>query len=297
MKESKQSVSRIANIYGNHGLLIDSNNQTHKFMLKNSKTKLYVGDCIETNEIIDEVTLIDKPKERINVVERFDKLGKKQIVAANVTQLLIVIAPEPQPNFLLLDKLLLVSELMKNQAAIIYNKNDLGRLTDNRILKYKKLGYKLINMSAKSNNNFEQFYKQLMNQTSFLVGQSGVGKSTITNMLLNNQELKTKTLSSKTKKGRHTTSTTSLYQINSKSFLIDTPGVENLHPAIENAQDIQLGFKEMKLHIGKCKYRDCIHISEPLCSVKDHLSKNEIEPSRYENYKKLVVDYKKTSNP
>jgi|TARA_B110000495_G_scaffold67723_1_gene57745 ribosome biogenesis GTPase len=297
MKESKQSVSRIANIYGNHGLLIDSNNQTHKFMLKNSKTKLYVGDCIETNEIIDEVTLIDKPKERINVVERFDKLGKKQIVAANVTQLLIVIAPEPQPNFLLLDKLLLVSELMKNQAAIIYNKNDLGRLTDNRILKYKKLGYKLINMSAKSNNNFEQFYKQLMNQTSFLVGQSGVGKSTITNMLLNNQELKTKTLSSKTKKGRHTTSTTSLYQINSESFLIDTPGVENLHPAIENAQDIQLGFKEMKLHIGKCKYRDCIHISEPLCSVKDHLSKNEIEPSRYENYKKLVVDYKKTSNP
>jgi len=297
MKESKQSVSRIANIYGNHGLLIDSNNQTHKFMLKNSKTKLYVGDCIETNEIIDEVTLIDKPKERINVVERFDKLGKKQIVAANVTQLLIVIAPEPQPNFLLLDKLLLVSELMKNQAAIIYNKNDLGRLTDNRILKYKKLGYKLINMSAKSNNNFEQFYKQLMNQTSFLVGQSGVGKSTITNMLLNNQELKTKTLSSKTKKGRHTTSTTSLYQINSKSFLIDTPGVENLHPAIENAQDIQLGFKEMKLHIGKCKYRDCIHISEPLCSVKEHLRKNEIESSRYENYKKLVVDYKKTSNP
>ena len=297
MKESKQSVSRIANIYGNHGLLIDSNNQTHKFMLKNSKTKLYVGDCIESNIIIDDVTLIDKPKERINVVERFDKLGKKQIVAANVTQLLIVIAPEPQPNFLLLDKLLLVSELMKNQAAIVYNKNDLGRLTDNRILKYKKLGYKLINMSAKSNNNFEQFYKQLMNQTSFLVGQSGVGKSTITNMLLNNQELKTKTLSSKTKKGRHTTSTTSLYQINSKSFLIDTPGVENLHPAIENAQDIQLGFKEMKLHIGKCKYRDCIHISEPLCSVKDHLSKNEIESSRYENYKKLVVDYKKTSNP
>ena len=69
MKESKQSVSRIANIYGNHGLLIDSNNQTHKFMLKNSKTKLYVGDSIESNIIIDDVTLIDKPKERINVVQ------------------------------------------------------------------------------------------------------------------------------------------------------------------------------------------------------------------------------------
>ena len=297
MKESKQSVSRIANIYGNHGLLIDSDNQTHKFMLKNSKTKLYVGDCIESNEITDEVTLIDKPKERINVVERFDKLGKKQIVAANVTQLLIVIAPEPEPNFLLLDKLLLVSELMMNQASIIYNKNDLGRLEDNRILKYQNLGYKLINMSAKSNNNFEKFYDQLMSQTSFLVGQSGVGKSTITNMLLNNQELKTKTLSSKTNKGRHTTSTTSLYQINSNSYLIDTPGVENLHPAIENSQDIQLGFKEIKMHLGHCKYRDCIHISEPFCSVKDHVNKNEIETSRYENYKKLVEDYKKTSNP
>ncbi len=297
MKEPNQSVLRIANIYGNHGLLIDSDNHTHKFMLKNSKTKLYVGDCIESKEIIDEVTLIDKPKIRINVVERFDKLGKKQIVAANVTQLLIVIAPEPEPNFLLLDKLLLVSELMKNQALIIYNKNDLGHLEDNRILKYQKLGYKLINMSAKSNNNFEQLYDQLMNQTSFLVGQSGVGKSTITNMLLNNQELKTKALSSKTNKGRHTTSTTSLYQINSKSYLIDTPGVENLHPAIENSQDIQLGFKEIKMHLGDCKYRDCIHISEPFCSVKDHVSKNEIETSRYENYKKLVEDYKKTSNP
>lgn len=297
MKESNQSVSRIANIYGNHGLLIDSDNQTHKFMLKNSKTKLYVGDCIETNEILDELTLIDKPKKRINVVERFDKLGKKQIVAANVTQLLIVIAPEPEPNFLLLDKLLLVSELMKNQASIIYNKNDLSHLEDNRILKYQKLGYKLINMSAKSNNNFDALNDQLMSQTSFLVGQSGVGKSTITNMLLNNQKLKTKALSSKTNKGRHTTSTTSLYQINSKSYLIDTPGVENLHPAIENSQDIQLGFKEIKMHLGNCKYRDCIHISEPFCSVKDHVSKNEIETSRYENYKKLVVDYKKTSNP
>ena len=297
MKESNQSVSRIANIYGNHGLLIDSDNQTHKFMLKNSKTKLYVGDCIETNEILDEVTLIDKPKKRINVVERFDKLGKKQIVAANVTQLLIVIAPEPEPNFLLLDKLLLVSELMKNQASIIYNKIDLSHLEDNRILKYQKLGYKLINMSAKTNNNFDALNDQLMSQTSFLVGQSGVGKSTITNMLLNNQELKTKALTSKTNKGRHTTSTTSLYQINSKSYLIDTPGVENLHPAIENSQDIQLGFKEIKMHLGNCKYRDCIHISEPFCSVKDHVSKNEIETSRYENYKKLVVDYKKTSNP
>ena len=297
MKESNQSVSRIANIYGNHGLLIDSDNQTHKFMLKNSKTKLYVGDCIETNEILDELTLIDKPKKRINVVERFDKLGKKQIVAANVTQLLIVIAPEPEPNFLLLDKLLLVSELMKNQASIIYNKNDLSHLEDNRILKYQKLGYKLINMSAKTNNNFDALNDQLMSQTSFLVGQSGVGKSTITNMLLNNQKLKTKALSSKTNKGRHTTSTTSLYQINSKSYLIDTPGVENLHPAIENSQDIQLGFKEIKMHLGNCKYRDCIHISEPFCSVKDHVSKNEIETSRYESYKKLVVDYKKTSNP
>ena len=297
MKESNQSVSRIANIYGNHGLLIDSDNQTHKFMLKNSKTKLYVGDCIETNEILDELTLIDKPKKRINVVERFDKLGKKQIVAANVTQLLIVIAPEPEPNFLLLDKLLLVSELMKNKASIIYNKNDLSHLEDNRILKYQKLGYKLINMSAKTNNNFDALNDQLMSQTSFLVGQSGVGKSTITNMLLNNQKLKTKALSSKTNKGRHTTSTTSLYQINSKSYLIDTPGVENLHPAIENSQDIQLGFKEIKMHLGNCKYRDCIHISEPFCSVKDHVSKNEIETSRYENYKKLVVDYKKTSNP
>lgn len=297
MKESNQSVSRIANIYGNHGLLIDTDNQTHKFMLKNSKTKLYVGDFIETNEILDEVTLIDKPKKRINVVERFDKLGKKQIVAANVTQLLIVIAPEPEPNFLLLDKLLLVSELMKNQASIIYNKNDLSHLEDNRILKYQKLGYKLINMSAKTNNNFDVLNDQLMSQTSFLVGQSGVGKSTITNMLLNNQKLKTKALSSKTNKGRHTTSTTSLYQINSKSYLIDTPGVENLHPAIENSQDIQLGFKEIKMHLGNCKYRDCIHISEPFCSIKDHVSKNEIETSRYENYKKLVVDYKKTSNP
>ena len=214
-----------------------------------------------------------------------------------MTQLLIVIAPEPEPNFLLIDKLLLVSELMKNQASIIYNKNDLAHLEDSRILKYQKLGYKLINISAKSNDNFEQLYDQLMSQTSFLVGQSGVGKSTITNMLLNNQELKTKALSSKTNKGRHTTSTTSLYQINPKSYLIDTPGVENLHPAIENTQDIQLGFKEIIMHLKDCKYRDCIHISEPSCSVKDHVSKNEIETSRYESYKKLVVDYKKTSNP
>ena len=84
------------------------------------------------------LTLIDKPKQRVNVVERFDKLGKKQIVAANVTQLLIVIAPEPEPNFLLIDKLLLVSELMKNQASIIYNKNDLSSFRRQSYIKVSK---------------------------------------------------------------------------------------------------------------------------------------------------------------
>ena len=292
MKESKQTVSRIVNIYGNHGLLVNSNNQMHKFMLKSSKTKVYVGDYIKTTQVRDEQILIDQPNERINVVERFDKTGRKQIIATNVSQLLIVIAAQPEPNFLLLDKLLLVSELMNNQATIIYNKNDLHPLTNKRILTYQKLGYKLINISAKTENNVKELFNQLLNQTSFLVGQSGVGKSTITNLLLSSHQLKTKSLSSKSNKGRHTTTTTSMYKINTNSYLIDTPGVENLHPAIKDIQDIQHGFKEMKIHLGRCKYNDCIHISEPHCSVKESLDNDEIELLRYQNYQKLIEDFR-----
>ena len=89
-----------------------------------------------------------------------------------------------------------------------------------------------------------------------MLGPNGVGKSTITNLLLSSHQLKTKSLSSKSNKGRHTTTTTSMYKINTNSYLIDTPGVENLHPAIKDIQDIQHGFKEMKIHLGRCKYND-----------------------------------------
>ena len=216
---------------------------------------------------------------------------KKNLVN-NVSQILLVIAPEPRPNYLLVDKFILISELIKCKLVIVLNKSDIRNdLIIKRLSEYSKIGYELIDISAKFEVNIFKFMNMLNNHSSLLVGQSGVGKSTITNLLLRSDNIKTRPLSEKSKTGKHTTTTTKIHLLNNNSFLIDTPGIENLHPNITNINDIKKGFIEINDHDLKCKYRDCSHLNEPSCVIKDLVEKDKISEQRYINYKKLISSY------
>ena len=146
-------------------------------------------------------------------------------------------------------------------------------------------------ISAKEKINLSPLFALLNQQRTVLVGQSGVGKSTIINLLIPKDKIRTEELSIKNQKGKHTTSSSTMHALEDNGYLIDTPGVENLIPKIIDIKEIETGFKEIASLSHACKYRDCIHINEPNCAVNQGLINNEIASLRYKNYKKLVQEF------
>ena len=281
----------VTELHGNRGVLWDSDSGFQPF-LKKKQDNVVIGDFVEYEALDESSVLISKIETPMNQVERLNKKGLKSNLVNNVTQILLVIAPEPKPNYLLVDKFILISELIECKLVIVLNKSDIKEgLIDHELIQYSNLGYELINISAKFGINTLEFKSILNNHCSLLVGQSGVGKSTITNLLLNSDNIKTRSLSEKSKKGKHTTTSTKIHLLNKESFLIDTPGIENLHPNIKDITDIKKGFIEINGQELKCRYRDCSHLNEPSCIIKDMVETDTISKRRYDNYKKLISTY------
>ena len=281
----------VTELHGNRGVLWDSVSGFQPF-LKKKQDNVVIGDFVEYEALDESSVLISKIETPMNQVERLNKKGLKSNLVNNVTQILLVIAPEPKPNYLLVDKFILISELIECKLVIVLNKSDIKEgLIDHELIQYSNLGYELINISAKFGINTLEFKSILNNHCSLLVGQSGVGKSTITNLLLSSDNIKTRSLSEKSKKGKHTTTSTKIHLLNKESFLIDTPGIENLHPNIKDITDIKKGFIEINGQELKCRYRDCSHLNEPSCIIKDMVETDTISKRRYDNYKKLISTY------
>ena len=281
----------VTELHGNRGVLWNSGSGFQPF-LKKKQDNVVIGDFVEYEALDESSVLISKIETPMNQVERLNKKGLKSNLVNNVTQILLVIAPEPKPNYLLVDKFILISELIECKLVIVLNKSDIKKGSiDHELIQYSNLGYELINISAKFGINTLEFKSILNNHCSLLVGQSGVGKSTITNLLLSSDNIKTRPLSEKSKKGKHTTTTTKIHLLNNESFLIDTPGIENLHPNIKDITDIKKGFIEINEQELKCRYRDCSHLNEPSCIIKDMAETDTISKRRYDNYKKLISTY------
>ena len=286
------NLALITELHGNRGLLWNDAIGSIPFITKKTHQGLVVGDFVNYQPLDDNSVVIDNIKQPFNKIERLNKRGIKQSIVNNLTQIILVVSPEPKPNYLLIDKFILISELMKCQLTIVLNKIDLSvTKIEHELNLYTDLGYELIKISAKTKTNKINLIRKLQDHRSVLVGQSGVGKSTITNLLLSSDKIKTRSLSTKSKKGKHTTTATKIHLLNTNTFLTDTPGIENLHPSIHLINDIQKGFVEIYQDNFKCKYRDCSHLNEPSCQVKENVSLKKISEQRYENYKKLVSTY------
>ena len=286
------NLALITELHGNRGLLWNDAIGSIPFITKKQHQGLVVGDFVNYQPLDDNSVVIDNIKQPFNKMERLNKRGVKQSIVNNLTQIILVVSPEPKPNYLLIDKFILISELMKCQLTIVLNKIDLSvTKIEHELNLYTDLGYELIKISAKTKTNKINLIRKLQDHRSVLVGQSGVGKSTITNLLLSSDKIKTRSLSTKSKKGKHTTTATKIHLLNTNTFLTDTPGIENLHPSIHLINDIQKGFVEIYQDNFKCKYRDCSHLNEPSCQVKENVSLKIISEQRYENYKKLVSTY------
>ena len=282
-------ISIVTELYGNRGLCWNAIDGFQSFILIQKQSNLVIGDRVICNELISDDCTIQKILDQDNSLKKMGSNGVTQNIANNVSNVVIVLSSQPKPNLFLLDKLILIAETNQCRVNIVINKSDLDHVSLKESLNYYlDPGYPISVVSAKENINKDSLLDILKNESSILLGQSGVGKSTLINWLLKEQTIKTNTLSEKNRRGRHTTTTTKVHIMGDHTYLFDTPGMENLYPDISNKHHIQDGFIEMLSTRNDCKYRDCLHVNEPQCSVKDSMLNSESSKRRHTHYVKIL---------
>ena len=258
-------------------------------VFRNKKIKPLIGD----NVVID---LLENETMKGNILEILPR--KNSLVrptVANIDQVVIVFAVEnPKPNFNLLDKFLIMAEKENIDVIICFNKVD--TVTDNELEEiekiYKDTGYNVLMTSAVKDIGISPLRNILYDKTTVFAGPSGVGKSSILNLIQSVEELETGEVSEKIKRGKHTTRHATLLAFDNDSYVVDTPGFSSLYIDEIQKEDLKNYFIEFKKYEDKCKFYGCNHISEPNCAVKAAIEDGEISKSRYESYKLLFNELK-----
>lgn len=227
---------------------------------------------------------------RRSLLTRPARNHKTRPVAANIDRVYVVVAVEPACDFLLIDQYLAVCENSGIEAAILLNKIDLiqpSGLAEELDI-YRNLGYRIHNISTKTGAGIAELKSELENRISVLTGQSGVGKTSITNCLVSQRNLRTNTLSESTRHGRHTTTTATLYHTDAGGDLIDSPGVAIFGLADLNNRQLAQGYREFGPLLGRCKFNDCRHHGDKGCAIREAAESKEIAVSRYHRFLRLT---------
>ena len=236
--------------------------------------------------------------ERDNVLERPDMRGLLKPVAANIDQILIVFAVEPEPHAGLIDRYLVAAEATGITPVLVLNKTDLlpeqGGELRALLDRYRHIGYQVVATTTAHAGGLDDLYAQLADRTSVFVGQSGVGKSSLIDRLLPDEELRIGALSEDSRKGRHTTTTAQLYCLPPPSDslaageLIDSPGIREFGLTHLDERQVTEGFIEFAPYLGLCRFRDCRHRQEPGCALLDAVDAGAIHPDRFASYRRIV---------
>lgn len=236
--------------------------------------------------------IIERLLPRTSTLSRPDRKGQLKPLAANFDQLLIVSSPIPEPDSCLIDAYLVYAEHIGTSPVIVFNKDDLienhkDAHFDKLQKRYRQLGYSVVHSSCKTREGLADLKRQLADHTSILVGQSGVGKSSIVKNLLPDRDIQTGAVSTATGLGAHTTTTTMLYHLKEGGNLIDSPGVREFSLSHLEPQTIRGGFIEFREH-PPCRFNDCTHLREPGCTILAAVEAGRIDKERWQNYKKML---------
>ena len=266
----------------------DKHRQHHLAVLKGRQLNPVVGDQVGWSTGAGGSARVNTVKPRSSEIIRLTRQGTGEVVAANVTQLVVVVAAEPTPAPALVDRYLGAAAVQGIQALIVANKRDLQRVDAALLAEYADLGYDSLQVSARTLAGLDQLTERLCDHTSVLLGQSGVGKSSLTNALIRDAEQPTKTLSQKSGQGRHTTSAARLFHLPQGGRLIDAPGVRDYAPYLEDLRQVQQAFVEIAAAAGDCRFNDCRHQAEPGCAVLEGIAAGSISQRRYESFRSLA---------
>lgn len=225
----------------------------------------------------------------VDIANRSTQLLRPPV--ANVTQAIVVMSVKsPDINTWLLDKFLLMSEYEGLDVTVCINKSDLNLDLSEKYKKiYEKAGYKVLLTSTKLDIGIDDLKKNLLGNISVFAGPSGVGKSSLLNKVDNRLNLETGTVSNKTRRGKHTTRHIELLELDSESFILDTPGFSSLNlDFIEDETDVKDYFREINKYSQDCRFLSCLHDKEPNCAIKEKVKEGIIDEERYNNYLLLL---------
>ncbi len=260
-----------------------------KGIFRKENMKPLVGDEVEI-EVLDEKM---KTGNLVRILPRKNELIRP--AAANVDQAIVIFAVrQPDPSYALLDRFLIAMEQQDIPVVICFNKTDLS--TEEEVDKMKKIyqdcGYQVLSTSAEKSEGIDELRNYLEGKTSVVAGPSGVGKSSITNLLQGEICMETGEISQKLQRGKHTTRHAQLIKIGEHTYFMDTPGFSSLFVQNMEKEDLQSYFPEMQNLNHLCRFQGCAHMNEPDCAVKDAVAKGNIHPIRYESYKNIYQELK-----
>ncbi|NOQ13774.1 MAG: ribosome small subunit-dependent GTPase A [Methyloprofundus sp.] len=271
------------------GIAVEVDNKVILCQTRRKLETVATGDKVKITIVAKDQGRIEELLPRHSLLERPNKGKRTRPVAANIDQIFVVFATEPYCDFLLIDQYLAICENRNIDALLIYNKADLAASEDieQQLATYSALDYPLFRVSAIENDGIDKLQQALSHKISIFTGQSGVGKSSLTNALIPDKELKTNTVSAITKHGRHTTTAATLYHLPESGDLIDSPGVAIFGLAGLSEQQLAYGYREFQPFIDHCKFNDCRHVKDKGCAVRLAVEEGTISKVRYQRFLKL----------
>ncbi|HSG22504.1 MAG TPA: ribosome small subunit-dependent GTPase A [Azonexus sp.] len=255
---------------------------------RGKRSDVACGDRVNIMRSSNDQGVIEAIQPRTSLLYRSNE-SKQKLIAANVDQLVIVVATEPAFSDDLITRALLAAESEEIEPLIVLNKCD---LTDKlpaargRLAMFAKIGYRIVELSALE--HAEDLRPELFGVTSVLVGQSGMGKSTLVNALVPEANAATREISQALDSGKHTTTHATLYHLDADSELIDSPGLQEFGLGHLDRQEIEHAFREFRPYLGQCRFRDCRHNQEPDCALIAAVNAGEIDEKRFGVYHRIM---------
>lgn len=281
--------------WGNRGLVELAGGDRIECKFRRSVGRPHCGDRVRVAAADGESGVVTAIEPRQNEFLRANTRQQRQVIAANLDQVVVVVAPAPAPSRDLVERYLVAVHSMGIRPVLVLNKMDLmataklgGESPLLRLEQYADLGYTVLRTSCKAAPGTAGLEKELEGRTSILVGQSGVGKSSLVNAVLPDLALQTGALSSVTGKGTHTTTTTIMYTLPCGGRLIDSPGVWEYGLWQMDQRELVQGFPEFQPFSAGCRFNDCRHRDEPDCAVREAALSGAIRDWRYHSYLRLL---------
>ena len=282
--------------YGRRFLVECGDSITRDCVTRGKRTDYACGDDVAVAVQNDTQGVINNCAPRKSLLYRSDQ-WKQKLIAANVTQAIIVVAPVPSFDLNVLDCCLAAAGHAGIKVLIVLNKAELPEAATSEavLAPFAALGYPLLKLVAR--DNIDPLRPQLDGERSVLVGESGMGKSTILNQLIPGAAAQTREVSASLGTGKHTTTHAKLYHLDARSALIDTPGVQAFGVHHLGVTDLASAFIEFQPLLGQCRFRDCRHLSEPGCAIAGAEAAGTISARRLASYRRLAEENLRLKRP